>query len=125
MSTAYSREIFAPLAAALIGASTLISVATAAEGGGSSLLVLEEIVVTANKRDERIEKVPSSVTVVGEKLIERVQAANLSDVAAYVPGLTVRPVNGRQRPESFGGRVRGRRVVWFEQRIRAGRALQS
>ncbi len=48
-----------------------------------------EIVVTAEKRSENIQTVPSSVTAVGENLIARVQAQSLSDISAYVPGLDV------------------------------------
>ncbi len=50
---------------------------------------VQEVVVTANKRVENILTVPSSVTAVGEGLIQRVQANSLSDLSAYVPGLNV------------------------------------
>lgn len=62
-----------------------VAMAAAASGANE----VEEVVVTANKRAENIQIVPSSVTAVGEKLIDRVQATNLSDISAYVPGLNV------------------------------------
>lgn len=50
---------------------------------------VEEVIVTVNKRAENIQTVPSAVTAVGENLINQLQANNLSDLAAYVPGLNV------------------------------------
>jgi iron complex outermembrane receptor protein len=50
---------------------------------------LVEIVVTANKREENVQNVASSVSVeTGEKLIERGQTG-LADYAAYMPGFNV------------------------------------
>jgi iron complex outermembrane receptor protein len=57
----------------------------------SAVATLEEVVVTAGRRPEEIETVPSSVTAIGSSLIARVQAGSLADVAAYVPGLNVQP----------------------------------
>jgi iron complex outermembrane receptor protein len=50
---------------------------------------LQTIVVTARKRSENIQNVPSSVTAISENLIRRIQANNLGDIAAYVPSLNV------------------------------------
>ena len=61
------------------------AMAAAATGDNSG----EEGVGTSNKRAENIQTVPASVSAVGEKLIDRVQAVNLGDVSAYVPGLNV------------------------------------
>ncbi|MEI9984801.1 MAG: TonB-dependent receptor plug domain-containing protein [Aliidongia sp.] len=51
----------------------------------------ETILVTANKRTENIQSVPVSVTAIGEGLIDQLQAGNLNDLSAYVPGLNVQP----------------------------------
>jgi iron complex outermembrane recepter protein len=49
-------------------------------------VTLEEVVVTANKRLENVQEVPSSVSVAsGEQLIERGES-QLTDYAAYMPG---------------------------------------
>jgi outer membrane receptor protein involved in Fe transport len=50
---------------------------------------VQEVIVTATKRPEKLQSVPGSVSAVGSDLISRVQANNLTDVAAYVPGLNV------------------------------------
>ena len=48
-----------------------------------------EIVITAQKREERLQDVPISISVVsGEQMVES-GASQLSDYAAYVPGLQV------------------------------------
>jgi iron complex outermembrane receptor protein len=50
---------------------------------------LEEIVVTAQKRAENAQNVPSSVSVVGKELLDSLHATQLTDVGAYVPGLQI------------------------------------
>ncbi len=53
----------------------------------------DDIIVTANKRDERLKDVPSSVTALaGPKLLQQ-GAAKLEDYAARVPGFTVQNVS--------------------------------
>lgn len=49
----------------------------------------EEIIVTAQKREERLRDVPQSVTALTEETLVRLQANNFSDYASHVPGLTV------------------------------------
>jgi iron complex outermembrane recepter protein len=50
---------------------------------------LEEIVVTAQKRSEKMQDVPASVSVLSGRQIENLRATQLADYAAYVPGLTL------------------------------------
>jgi outer membrane receptor protein involved in Fe transport len=50
---------------------------------------LEEIVVTAQKREERLKDVPMSVTVVSSDDLYKLGATQLRDFATTVPGLTV------------------------------------
>jgi iron complex outermembrane receptor protein len=53
----------------------------------------DDIIVTANKRDERLKDVPSSVTALaGPKLLQQ-GATKLEDYAARVPGFTVQNVS--------------------------------
>ena len=62
---------------------------TSPKKSASGVATLEEVVVTANKRSQNVQDVPVSVSVQsGELLIERRQE-QLSDYAAYVPGLNV------------------------------------
>lgn len=48
-----------------------------------------DIVVTAQKRVENVQDVPSSVSVVGTRFLDDLHATNLADIGAYVPGLQV------------------------------------
>jgi iron complex outermembrane recepter protein len=50
---------------------------------------LEEIVVTAQKRTERLLDVPSSVSAISGDRLQSLQVNSLSDLADYVPGLAV------------------------------------
>ena len=57
-----------------------------------------EIIITAQKRAEKILDIPQSVTVVGGDTLERQQAVTFSDYLAQVPGLSLeqtQPGQGR------------------------------
>ncbi len=86
------------LVANILGTTALVSMtaacgsalaAGAGNDSGDHASTVAEIIVTASKRSENIQTVPSSVTAVGENLIARVQANGLSDLYTYVPGLNV------------------------------------
>jgi outer membrane receptor protein involved in Fe transport len=79
------------LAGLLMAGTALGAAGTAMADQADANTTVSEVVVTANKRAENIQLVPSSVTAVGEQLIDRVQAHNLNDLVAYVPGLNVQP----------------------------------
>lgn len=50
---------------------------------------VERIIVTANKIEENIQDVPSSISVITDVQIDNLHATQLTDYAAYVPGLQV------------------------------------
>ncbi|MFC6755361.1 TonB-dependent receptor plug domain-containing protein, partial [Halorubrum tibetense] len=52
-------------------------------------LVLEEVVVTAQKRVERLQDVPISVNAVSGAKMEEAGITNLEGMTAYVPNLTM------------------------------------
>mgnify|MGYP000853848523 CR=1 FL=1 len=66
--------------AASFGAASLAQAQSAA---------LEEIVITAQKRKENLQDVPISVQALDTKALEKAGVVTLSDVKAYVPGLTI------------------------------------
>ncbi|WP_165191489.1 TonB-dependent receptor [Caulobacter soli] len=76
------------------GIALLAAPAFAQDAGAASSTYLEEIIVTANKRAEKIQTVPASITAVNDQLLERLQANSIGDFAAYVPGLTVQNNGG-------------------------------
>jgi len=82
--------------AALVGAALAIQCtsAAAAEVSGEAAAdnaapVVQEIVVTAERRSESIQSVPLSVTALDNTNIERMGLTSLKDLAREVPGLTV------------------------------------
>lgn len=52
-------------------------------------VALTEVVVTAQKRTEKVQDVPASISVLGGEQLANSSANSLTDYAAYVPGLQV------------------------------------
>jgi iron complex outermembrane receptor protein len=55
---------------------------------------LDEVVVTARRRDESLEKVPIAVTAIGAEQLNERQVRSDSDLQMTVPGLTIRQTQG-------------------------------
>ncbi len=82
------RRITKLLAGAALGLAAMPGVAlaqeaTTAEEGG------DEIVVTARKREERLQDVPIAVTAVTAETIEREQINSVREIAQFTPGLNI------------------------------------
>ncbi len=58
---------------------------------GPDPLALEEIVVTANKREESIQEVPMSVTAFGSEFFKDSGVTNLTGLEQYTPSLKITP----------------------------------
>jgi len=65
---------------------------------------LEEIIVTASKRSERLQNIPITVTAFSDKIIQEAGIHNSSDLAILTPSLTI-TVN--TQPFTAGFRIRG------------------
>jgi iron complex outermembrane recepter protein len=68
----------------------------AAEGGGPQVAGLEEIIVTARRKEERLQDVPSTVNVVTGDSIEKLNIHDFTDIQTLMPGLNLfgtNPVN--------------------------------
>jgi outer membrane receptor protein involved in Fe transport len=63
------------------------TVAAAPVAGGGSTAV-EEVIVTASKRSEKLQKVPLSVEVLDTRALEQHQVNNLQDYLKFLPSLT-------------------------------------
>ena len=57
--------------------------------GDSEVMVMEEIVVSAQRRDTTILEVPVSVTAIGGAELEKTAATSIMDYAAKIPGLNL------------------------------------
>jgi iron complex outermembrane receptor protein len=62
---------------------------------------LEEIVVTAQKREQRLQDVPIAVTAVAGEALVANRITNVVDLSAIAPGVTVRPSLGASSIPSF------------------------
>jgi iron complex outermembrane receptor protein len=69
--------------AALAGASEASTATEPATGGG-----LEEIVVTATRREENISRVPISITAFGQEALDQRGIKDFADVARFTPGVS-------------------------------------
>lgn len=81
----YSKHATPTISAAI----TLILAAAAAQAQEASPTTLGQVVVTAQKREETLLKVPQSVTVLGEDQLDRLHATAFADYLALVPGLSL------------------------------------
>jgi iron complex outermembrane receptor protein len=92
---------------------TVLSVALLATGGATPLLShaqtttlqLEEIIVTARKREESVQDVPVAVTALGASELQRSSIRDLRDITAFVPNLLVDKVTALQGGAAFA--IRG------------------
>jgi iron complex outermembrane receptor protein len=74
------------LAPPLLAAAPVVT----AQGDGAAS---DEIIVTAQKREQRLIDVPQSISVVSSEKLEQVHATTLTDYAALVPGLSLQQQN--------------------------------
>lgn len=75
------------IAAPLFSQQSMALDAAAAVSNNSD--ALETIVVTAEKREEKLQNVPMSITAVSGELLDKLQNRDFSDYAAMVPGLSL------------------------------------
>ncbi len=66
--------------ALLVGATTVQAAETT---------TIEEVIVTAQKRNENLQDVPVSISVVSSEQLENMQVSQLTDISPYIPGLIV------------------------------------
>ena len=85
--------------------------ATAAQSGGG----LADIVVTATRRDSRLQTTPIAVSVIDSSLIQQSSPRNIGDLAAFVPNFSASTITGFNAA-SFAIRGVGQTniIVYFE-----------
>lgn len=77
--------VLTPLAAAVSAALAPGGAAQAQEQGSA----LEEIVVTARKREENLQDIPASIQAIGEVQLEKMGAKGIEDYSRFIPALNV------------------------------------
>jgi iron complex outermembrane receptor protein len=73
----------------LAGLSATLAPAAALAQEASAQDAIDEIIVSARKRDERIQDVPIAITAIDNELMEREQLNSIKEVANFVPGLII------------------------------------
>src|SRR5271154_5708856 len=94
--------------AVLLGSASLLVLGTGAaataqdqnpSGQATNSGGLEEIVVTAQKREQRLQSVPISITAISAEGLKANRIETVADLNAVAPNLTVRPgAGGNQSP---------------------------
>jgi iron complex outermembrane receptor protein len=83
---------------------------------------IEEIVVTARKREESLQDAPLSISAFSESAIDQLGVRNLQDIAKFTPGLSFQS-QGTQVPGRYNSAVRFRGM--FSEAARATQQLAS
>ena len=78
-----------PFAKTLLTTAVLYAAGLTAPVMAQSDLMLEEVIVTAQKRSQSLMDVPISVNVVGGEMISNQGITNLNDLSDYVPNLSM------------------------------------
>jgi len=85
------RKLFSAITASLAAGTSGVAVAQSGNEAEaeSAAGALEEVTVTARKREENIQDIPQSIVAFSQTEIDRVGIKNLQDVAKFVPSMTV------------------------------------
>lgn len=83
----------AALAALTLSSMPAWAADAAADAAEQANAAPEEIIVTAQRREQTLAEVPQSISVVGGEALERQQAASFLDYASLIPGFTVTQTN--------------------------------
>ncbi len=86
---ASSRLMHATLTSAVVSLCSSLAIAqNAPSASTASNAELAEIIVTATRRSESIQNVPSSITALTSGTLDQINARDLNDFAGFVPGLS-------------------------------------
>ncbi len=101
---------------ALPFATCLLASAIAAQGALAQGGMLEEVIVTANRRAQNLQEVPMSVSAFTGDFFKDTGASSLTDLAAYTPSLKIQTSNDSRSTsitvvlrlaKAFGSRLNG------------------
>src|SRR3954467_4122109 len=84
-----ARKGTAPLCLAAALMASVSATAQAQTAGTADHATVEEIVVTARRGEERLQSTPIAVSAFTSARLEQAGATSLTDVAAFVPNLTM------------------------------------
>ena len=87
------HALYGVIAVAGLGAPTGAALAQQSDASGGP--VLEEVVITAQRREERIQDVPISVTALSQEQMDAQGVRNVDEVARLTPGVTFQRADAR------------------------------
>jgi len=90
-------------AGALLGLSAIASNVPVYAQDAESANVLEEVIVTAMKREESLQDVPQVVNVVTGELLQKLEIRSFEELATTVAGLSLSRVSGGEQSASMRG----------------------
>jgi len=104
-----SRKLLSTVAGVAVAMTGIYGGVANAQGG----MVLDEIIVTAQKREQSLEDVPASVSAISGEVIRDYlgSAENIRALAGRVPSLNVESSNGRVAPRFY---IRGLGNIDFD-----------
>ncbi len=88
----------------LLRAAILSSMGLVANTSIAENMVLEEVIVTAQKREQSLQQVPVAVTALTQEALEVNKIISVNDLSGLAPGLTVRPAAGGTNLPAFNMR---------------------
>ncbi|MCB2064825.1 MAG: TonB-dependent receptor plug domain-containing protein, partial [Novosphingobium sp.] len=100
MNTTTTTRLRLLAGTALVAASAVAAPAFAQEAN-EGVGGLQEIIVTAQKREQSLQDVPIAVTAVAGESLAANRITNVVDLSAIAPGVTVRPSIGSSSIPSF------------------------
>ena len=99
------------ISALALASCSVLAIATSAAAQTSSVdakngeTAVKEVIVTAQKRAERVQDVPQSINVIGQRQLERQQINNIFDLSKLAPSLEL--TNAAGQAPGGGGQIRG------------------
>ena len=92
--------------------------ATAAADAEGQDSATGDIVVTARRTEENVQRVPSSISAFNERSLDRIQATDTTGLQGAVPNLNI--VQGRGSSNGTKSSIRGHRATDGAARLRPG-----
>jgi iron complex outermembrane receptor protein len=117
MNRSVAFAVRASLACALLASAT--SIASAAE---DELAVLEEVVVTAQFREQNIQDTPLAITAVSAEMLESRSQTNITEITSQAPNVTLKPQSAMYGP-AIAAYIRGIGTADFNPALEPGVGL--
>ncbi|MGH8210408.1 MAG: TonB-dependent receptor domain-containing protein [Steroidobacteraceae bacterium] len=100
-------------------------ISTGETASGTEAATLEEVVVTASKRNETLQNVPASITALTDQKLTNLGVVDFQDYLPYVPGLSSNPGGEYGAPGIYNVILRGLNTGYVQQTATVGYYLDD